>query len=92
MDRRKKAAAALQAFKEGRGGRLDDYDVPEEEDVYEVLEESEYQKLVESRRQREDFVVDDGACACVRVLVMMSVLVCVYIHKFVLLCQSRIDP
>jgi DNA polymerase alpha subunit p180 N terminal len=61
MDRRKKAAA-LQAFKEGRGGRLDDYQVPDEEDVYEVLDESEYQKLVESRRQREDFVVDDGAC------------------------------
>jgi hypothetical protein len=71
MDRRKKAAAALQAFKEGRGGRLDDYDVPDEEDVYEVLEESEYQKLVESRRQREDFVVDDGACACV---------LCVYLY------------
>ena len=87
MDRRKKAAAALQAFKEGRGGRLDDYDVPEEEDVYEVLEESEYQKLVESRRQREDFVVDDGACACVLVC-----FVCIYTYVYVFLCQSKIDP
>jgi DNA polymerase alpha subunit p180 N terminal len=67
MDRRKNrskasaSAAARQAFKEGRGGRLDDYVVPEEDDIYDVLEEEEYEKLVESRRQREDFVVDDGA-------------------------------
>lgn len=32
----------------------------EQDDVYEYVEEV-YQKLVESRRQREDFVVDDGA-------------------------------
>lgn len=32
----------------------------EEEDVYDVVGEEEYQNLVESRRQREDFVVDDG--------------------------------
>jgi DNA polymerase alpha subunit A len=57
MDRRKKA---LQALREGRGGRLDDYEVPDEQDIYEVVEEEEYQRLVEARRQREDFVVDDG--------------------------------
>jgi hypothetical protein len=32
----------------------------EEEDVYDTLDESEYKSLVNSRRQREDFVVDDG--------------------------------
>jgi hypothetical protein len=32
----------------------------EEEDVYDVVDEEEYRSLVESRRQREDFVVDDG--------------------------------
>jgi DNA polymerase alpha subunit p180 N terminal len=75
MDRRKHrskasaSAAARQAFKEGRGGRLEDYVVHDEDDVYDVLEEEEYEKLVESRRQREDFVVDDGAylavsCCC----------------------------
>eukprot|EP00934_Nitzschia_sp_Nitz4_P001836 Nitzschia sp. Nitz4//scaffold294_size23022//6123//10997//NITZ4_008514-RA/size23022-snap-gene-0.2-mRNA-1//-1//CDS//3329546223//1836//frame0 len=31
----------------------------EEEDVYDVVDEDEYQSLVNSRRQREDFVVDD---------------------------------
>ena len=37
-------------------------EIREEEDVYDVVDESEYQTLVESRRQREDFVVDDGMC------------------------------
>ena len=32
----------------------------EEEDVYDKVTEEEYGNLVESRRQREDFVVDDG--------------------------------
>ena len=50
----------MAALKEGRGGRLEDYEVADEEDVYDIMEEGEYQKLVESRRQREDFVVDDG--------------------------------
>lgn len=34
--------------------------IREEEDVYDIVDEEEYQSLVESRRQREDFVVDDG--------------------------------
>lgn len=33
----------------------------EEDDVYDVVDENEYESLVQSRRQREDFVVDDGA-------------------------------
>jgi DNA polymerase alpha subunit A len=41
--------------------RMDDFEVEEQDDVYEYVEEEEYRKLVESRRQREDFVVDDGA-------------------------------
>ena len=32
----------------------------EEDDIYEEVNEEEYKNLVESRRQREDFVVDDG--------------------------------
>ena len=31
-----------------------------EEDVYDVVDEEEYRSLVEWRRQREDFFVDDG--------------------------------
>jgi predicted GTPase len=34
--------------------------IKEEEDVYDVYAEEDYQDLVNSRRQREDFVVDDG--------------------------------
>jgi hypothetical protein len=29
--------------------------------VYDVLDEEEYQKLVEKRRETNDFVVDDGS-------------------------------
>lgn len=39
---------------------LFDGNMKEEEDVYDVVDEDEYQTLVNSRRQREDFVVDDG--------------------------------
>ena len=39
---------------------LDGANYREEEDVYDVVDEDEYRSLVESRRQREDFVVDDG--------------------------------
>jgi hypothetical protein len=41
--------------------KLDEYQEKDNGDVYEVVDEEDYQKLVESRRQREDFVVDDGA-------------------------------
>jgi DNA polymerase alpha subunit A len=40
---------------------MDDFEVEEQDDVYEYVEEEEYRKIVESRRQQEDFVVDDGA-------------------------------
>jgi len=33
----------------------------EEENVYDLVNQEEYKDLVEMRRQREDFVVDDGA-------------------------------
>lgn len=39
---------------------LFDRSMKEEEDVYDIVDEEEYQTLVNSRRQREDFVVDDG--------------------------------
>jgi hypothetical protein len=62
-----KKAAALRAMPEAREkadigvSRMDEFEVEEQHDVYEYVEEEEYRKLVESRRQREDFVVDDGA-------------------------------
>ena len=64
----KKAArkAAMSRFKNNRRNGLNVLDddaghFKEEEDVYDVVEEGDYQNLVENRRKREDFVVDDGA-------------------------------
>lgn len=67
MASRAQKAAALKALKDRRAGlvvssRTDEYEVQQEEDVYETMEEDEYRKLVERRREREDFVVDDGTC------------------------------
>ncbi len=63
----KKAAkrAAMNRFKNNRRNGLNVLDddaghFKEEEDVYDVVDQDEYRNLVESRRQREDFVVDDG--------------------------------
>ena len=63
-----KKAAALRAMREAReksdqglgGSKLDEHEINDDDDIYDYVEEEEYQKLVESRRQREDFVVDDG--------------------------------
>ena len=44
----------------GEEDDLFDGNIKEEEDVYDVVDQDEYESLVQSRRQREDFVVDDG--------------------------------
>ena len=63
----KKAArrAAMNRFKKNRRNGFnvledDAGHFKEEEDVYDLVDQDEYKNLVESRRQREDFVVDDG--------------------------------
>ena len=67
MYNKQKKGAALQALRDARSrkdqglhGGIDEVEIKEEEDVYDEVAEEEYQKLVEARRQREDFVVDDG--------------------------------
>lgn len=57
-----KALADLRARRNGLSAvsRTEEYEA-KEEDVYEKVDESEYQELVDRRREREDFVVDDGA-------------------------------
>ena len=52
-------AAALAALKSGRSGGLDDFEVAEDDAVYDYVDEDEYRELVDQRRRREDFVVDD---------------------------------
>ena len=42
------------------GSRLDDYEVKEDDDVFDVVDEENYAKLVEGRREGESFVVDDN--------------------------------
>jgi DNA polymerase alpha subunit A len=58
---RAKQRAARERYKQARlySGHALDEAVPEEEDVYDVICEEDYQQLVQSRREREDFVVDD---------------------------------
>jgi hypothetical protein len=65
MSNRSQKAAALRALKEARNrgsSRTEEYEVKDEGDVYDVIEEDDYRELVEKRRQREDFIVDDGVC------------------------------
>ena len=61
--RNKKAALeALRARKNGlvSTSRTEEYETKDAGDIYDVLEEDEYHELVDRRREREDFVVDDG--------------------------------
>ncbi len=46
----------LRGDNDGRGGHGD----ARNGDVYDVLDEEEYREYVQRRREREDFVVDDG--------------------------------
>lgn len=62
--------AARAKFLDAKRKRLEGFEedvfeqnIKGEEDIYDVVDESEYQSLVNSRRQREDFVVDDGKCS-----------------------------
>ena len=64
---RESRQAALEAIRARRNGlvsvsRTDEYEVQQVDDVYDVYGEEEYQELVERRRERENFVVDDGTC------------------------------
>lgn len=44
----------------GHRSKLDRVTFAEPEDVYETMDEEQYREYVERKRQREDFVVDDG--------------------------------
>jgi hypothetical protein len=68
MASKAKRSAAMAKFRSAKRKRdlgeededVFDSNMKEEDDVYDVVDEEEYKTLVESRRQREDFVVDDG--------------------------------
>ena len=64
-DQRQAGLAKLKAARQNRGSAavlddvLEDSATGNDDDVYDFVSEEDYQRLVESRRQREDFVVDD---------------------------------
>lgn len=61
-----KAAAArnkfaeLRALRESGKKRLDSYQVQQEEDLYEEVDEDGYKKVVRERLNQDDFVIDDN--------------------------------
>ena len=52
--------AELKALRAAGKSRLTTYEVQEEEKVYEEVDEEGYKKVVRSRLDRDDFVVDDN--------------------------------
>lgn len=63
MVRKAQRQAALEKLKaakqQGGFSALDEVELPSDDDVYDKVTEEEYERLVNARRQREDFVVDD---------------------------------
>lgn len=52
--------AELRALRESGKKRLDTYEVEEEQDVYEEVDEDGYKKVVRDRLNQDDFVIDDN--------------------------------
>lgn len=55
-------AAARDAAKKGISA-LDQLELEEQDDVYDLVDDEEYEQIVEKRREEGDFVVDDGTWA-----------------------------
>ena len=51
--------ANLRAIKEGRMKRSEQFQIRKEEDIYEVVDDEQYRKIMQIRRKRGDFVVGD---------------------------------
>jgi hypothetical protein len=52
--------AELRALRESGKKRLDSYQVHQEEDLYEEVDEDGYKKVVRERLNQDDFVIDDN--------------------------------
>jgi len=52
--------AELRALRESGKKRLDTYQVQQEEDLYEEVDEDGYKKVVRERLNQDDFVIDDN--------------------------------
>ena len=65
MSLRSRRGQALEALRNRKRGdvltsQTEELENDDNDDIYEYVEEEEYRDLVQSRREREDFVVDDG--------------------------------
>ena len=47
-------------IRSGETSRTDTLELKAEDNVFDVVDEEEYQQIVEDRRKNTDFVVDDG--------------------------------
>lgn len=52
--------AELRALRASKKSRLSTYEVEEDEQLYEEVDEEGYKKVVRARLDRDDFVVDDN--------------------------------
>lgn len=52
--------AELRALRESGKKRIDTYEIEQQEDLYEEVEEEDYKKLVRKRLEDDDFVVGDS--------------------------------
>ena len=57
---RKNLLSNLSKIRSGEATRSETLDLKNEDDVFEYMDEEDYQKLVDDRRKQTDFVVDDG--------------------------------
>ena len=57
-------SSRIKAERESGKSALEGFDLEEDEDVYDVVDEQQYVDMVEKRRSEGDFVVDDGKYMC----------------------------
>ena len=54
------AFAQLRALRASRKTRLDTYQIQDQGDIYDEVGEEDYKKVVRSRLNQDDFVIDDN--------------------------------
>ena len=59
---------------------LSGFELEEEEDVYDVVDEQTYADVVEKRRSGKDFVVDDSKCPSFLLAVCCSLARCLFVR------------
>lgn len=60
---RKNLLSNLSKIRSGEASRSETLEIKNEDNVFDMVDEDEYQKIVEDRRKNTDFVVDDGTHA-----------------------------